>query len=110
MELSYNQLRKKEVVCVADGVNLGRVCDLAFLVPENRVKGYFVTGGKGFRFNRQPLFIPVEDIVKIGEDVILTGSGKKLPAPPKEQRPPKNGACNPPQCGRDGRRSYEEYE
>lgn len=102
MELSFNQLKKKDVICLGDGVNLGRICDVVILVPENKVKGYFVTGCKGFRFNRQPLFIPVANIKKIGEDVILTDFSKK-PAPPKEEcrpQPPKEECrplCPPPE-------------
>lgn len=103
MEQSFNQLKKKDVICLSDGVNLGRICDVVILIPENKVKGYFVTGCKGFRFNKQPLFIPVANIKKIGEDVILTDFCKKSPAPPEKDcrpQPPKEDCrpqCPPPE-------------
>lgn len=109
MELSYNALKKLDVVCLNDGKNLGRVCDLIFLYPENRIKGFNVTGGKGFRFMRQEEFIPISSVTKIGEDVILVRREEK-----REKCPPRRdkGAC-PPQFGQnfgDGRRDTEEYE
>ena len=109
MELSYNVIKKLDVVCLNDGKNLGRVCDLVFLYPENRVKGFFVTGGKGFRFARQEEFIPITSVTKIGEDVILVKrEEKKEKCPPRRER-----NCCPPPFARDGgddRRDTGEYE
>jgi sporulation protein YlmC with PRC-barrel domain len=103
MEVLYNKLKKKDVVSLSDGKNLGRVCDLAFLYPQNTVKGYYVTGCKGFKFNRQDIFIPVANIVKIGEDVILTNySDKPADKPPKGVQEGQtcgslsNNCCPPP--------------
>jgi sporulation protein YlmC with PRC-barrel domain len=112
MEISYNKLRQKSVVSVVDGKNLGKVCDLVFCYPQNTINGFYVTGGKGFRLTRQDVFIPICDVIKIGEDVVLTNFGK----PPKdalEQKRVQN--CDKPNCppaglGCQDRRSYEEYE
>lgn len=108
-----------DVVSVTDGKNFGKVCDLSFFFPENKLKGFFVTGCKGFRLGRSEVFVPVSDVVKIGEDVILirTGERKKPPkddcdrCPPPQQNfcPPPNGCC-PPAGKRDDRRSFDEYE
>lgn len=109
MELSYNVIKKLDVVCLNDGKNLGRVCDLVFLYPENRVKGFFVTGGKGFRFSRQEEFIPITSVTKIGEDVILVKrEEKKEKCPPRHER----NCCPPPfvRDGGDDRRDTGEYE
>ena len=35
MEMSFSELRTKEVVNTADGRRLGKVCDLVFCYPEN---------------------------------------------------------------------------
>ena len=100
MELSYNDLRKKEVVNTVDGKKLGRVCDRVFCYPENRILGFVVPGSRAFGLKREEYFIDLKNIVKIGEDVILVNVGCR------GQRPaPKNmgGAAEP-------RRSFEEYE
>ena len=39
METSFSELRTKEVINTADGRRLGKVCDLVFCYPENRVLG-----------------------------------------------------------------------
>ena len=116
MEINFSQLKQKEVVSLTDGKNLGRVCDVTFLYPENKLLGFTVTGGRGFKFTRQDLFIPMPAVVKIGEDTILVKMGDKENCPPagKENCPPKRPPCPPrnpcpPPCPPD-RRSYEEYE
>ncbi len=119
MEQTFNNLKKKDVISVSDGKNLGKVFDVEFLFPENRIKGFFVTGCKGFKFTRQEIFIPIGNVVKIGEDVVLININEKKPPekcpPPRppQQCPP----CPPPQCPppkggfyNDGRRNYDEYE
>ena len=37
METSFSELRTKEVINTADGRRLGKVCDLVFCYPENRI-------------------------------------------------------------------------
>ena len=96
MELSFSELRTKEVVNTQDGKKLGKVCDIALCYPENRWVGIAVPCGKGWK--KTNLFIPLKNIVKIGEDVILVNVGivgkeDNKPAPPP-----------PP------RRNYEDFE
>lgn len=104
-----------DVINITDGKHFGKVCDVQFLWPENKIKGIVVTGCKGFRFTRQDVFVPVRDIVKIGEDVVLVKTcDEKQPSP----KPPKQDGCCPPPCPpnnccpppRDNRRSYDDYE
>ncbi|MCI8820666.1 MAG: hypothetical protein HFK02_04605 [Clostridia bacterium] len=109
MEFTFSQLKQKDVINLSDGKNLGRVCDITVTFPENGFTGITVTGCKGFRFSKQELFIPVKNVVKVGEDAVLVklSDGKPQPdCPPKH--PPK---CPPDHCPppRD-RRSYDEYE
>ncbi len=107
MEYLFGDIKKLEVVSVTDGKNLGKAYDLSFSFPENKIKGFYVTGCKGFKFTKSEIFIPVCDIVKIGEDTLLVKFGEK-PKPPKkddcEPKPP----CPPRPC--DPRRNFDEYE
>lgn len=108
MELTFNGIKKLDVVSVTDGKNFGRVCDVQFLWPENKIKGFVVTGCKGFKFTRQDTFIPVCNVVKIGEDVILIKTEEE-----KSSHRSEHGDCRPPKQGcppHDNRRSFEEYE
>ena len=74
MEISFTELRAKEVVNTQDGRRLGRVCDVVLCYPENRWIGLVVPSGRGFG-KKQDLFLELKHIVKIGEDVILVNIG-----------------------------------
>lgn len=76
MEYLFSKLKKLDVVSVTDGKNLGRLCDISLTLPEGKIKGFFATGCKGFRLTKTEAFIPLSDIVKVGEDTILVKSGK----------------------------------
>ena len=114
MEVSFTELRSKEVVNTQDGRKLGRVCDVVLCYPENRWIGLVVPGGRGFG-RKQELFLELRNIVKIGEDVILVNVGF-----PRAQKPDKRGRgmpVSPPQppsaCGCHGEgqgRNYDENE
>ncbi|MDE6442291.1 MAG: PRC-barrel domain-containing protein [Clostridia bacterium] len=122
MEFSFSQLKQKEVINLNDGKNMGKVCDVSVTFPENAFIGITVTGGKGFRLTRGDMFLPVSNIVKIGEDTILVKCGGKEPPPPpcpphKGNCPPPRGNCPPPKGNYPpprpnppDRRSYDEYE
>jgi len=113
MEVSFTELRSKEVVNTQDGRKLGRVCDVVLCYPENRWIGLIVPGGRGFS-RKQELFLELRNIVKIGEDVILVNvgfpraqktdkRGRGMPVPPPP--PPAYGCQGEPQG-----RNFEEYE
>ena len=106
MELSFSDLRAKEVINTQDGKKLGKVCDIIFCYPENKILGIVVPGVRTFAFKKEELFIDLRNVVKIGDDVILVNVAPlKKCQPIKSSRPP---VC-PPE-GNNGRRSYEEYE
>ncbi len=121
MELSFSELRTKEVVNTQDGRKLGKVCDIVFCYPENRWLGIVAPNGHGFGFKKNSVFIELRNIVKIGEDVILVnvglprkqcgkrGNGNPPPSscPPPSPRPEPYGG-NDEDFGQ--RRSFEEYE
>ena len=103
MELSFSELRAKEVVNTQDGRKMGKVCDVALCYPENKWIGIVVPNGRGFAFKKNELFIDLKHIVKIGEDVILVDIGL-----PRKQAVVKRG--NPPQPRANADRNYEEFE
>ena len=72
-EISFCELRSKQVVNVIDGKVLGRIVDVVFSRQSARVMGFVVPGDGGFSlFKRKgELFIPFERICKIGVDVVL---------------------------------------
>ena len=48
MELTFSDLKTKEVINTQDGKKLGKVCDVVFCYPENRWVGIVAPSGKGF--------------------------------------------------------------
>lgn len=110
MELTFSELRAKEVVNTQDGRKLGKVCDIVLCYPENRWIGIVVPNSRGLSLKKTNLFIELKQIVKIGEDVILVNIGL-----PKRQCGKANCAPPPPQpptggSGFGSPRSFEEYE
>ncbi len=102
MELSFSELRTKEVINVQDGKKLGKICDIVLCYPENKWLGIVVPGGRGWKKNN--LFIELRRISKIGEDVILVNIGtQKAP-------PPKKGGFGAPPMNFEGNRNFDEYE
>lgn len=113
MEFSFSELKQKEVINVADGRHLGKVCDLTFTFPEGKIIGFTVTGCKGFKFTKQEVFLPIKCVVKIGEDAVLVSLSESAPPPPPgkgQPCPPPAGQpfCPPPPP--QSRRSLDEYE
>lgn len=109
MEVTFSELRQKEVINLVDGKHLGRVCNVTLSFPDGRVLGLTATGSKGFKFSKQNVYIPLKCVTKIGEDAILVnyGGGKPEEKPPqKRQNCPEPPPCPPAQS----RRSFDEYE
>jgi len=73
MELTFSELRQKEVINIADGRKLGRISDLVFMYPKCVLTGLVVPGCHrvGLFRSAPELFISMGCIIKIGEDVIL---------------------------------------
>lgn len=113
MELSFSELRTKEVVNTQDGRKLGKVCDIVLCYPENRWLGIVAPNGKGWGWKKNGVFIELRQIVKIGEDVILVNVGMSCKQNGKRGNPsPEPSGCEP--CKGFGvnekHRNYEEYE
>ena len=74
MELSFCDLRTKEVINVSDGRRLGNVIDMIFETNTACVTGIVVPASRNFFNlfrNNSDIFIPYRRIVKIGKDVVL---------------------------------------
>ena len=74
METSFLELRCKEVVNVVDGRKLGHIVDVLFNLENGCMSGIVVPGEKSFWNvfkNGTELFIPLSQIVKVGEDAVL---------------------------------------
>ena len=66
MEISYCELRNKEVVNVLNGKRLGRIVDLIISSRSCRVLGLVVPGCKKFFKTKDDIFIPWKNIQRIG--------------------------------------------
>ena len=72
-QYSFQELATRRVINIADGRELGHVCDMVF-TAVGRVMGLVVPGKKNFFksfTNNENIFIPWNNIIKIGSDVIL---------------------------------------
>ena len=108
MELTYNQLKSRDVINVADGKCLGRIINVKFKFPQGVIVGIFVPGRRtwGLRlFDKSEIFIEESKILKIGGDVILVDlkcADSCAPSvnltPPKPKPKPCPPPC-PPVCG-----------
>lgn len=115
-DLSYCELRAKEVVNATDGKRMGRIVDILFDRNSGKISGIVVPYGRRNVFGKnQDVFIPWRCVCKIGEDVILVNlmveadgritCGKEPPPPPPPPPPQKDcrhGGHDGP--GRGGRR------
>lgn len=74
MELSFCNLKSKDVINVCDGRNLGNITDIIFDTCCGRIQGIVIPNSKSF-FNffksSNDIFIPYNHICKIGKDIIL---------------------------------------
>lgn len=81
IDYTFCELREKEVINIADGRRLGRIIDLG-INCTGRIVGIVVPGEKKFFKNlsgAENIFIPWKNVLKIGDDVILTELGGVQP-------------------------------
>lgn len=73
MDITFCDLRRKEVINIADGSRLGRPIDIVFNIRTGKICGIIVPGEANLRLFRpcDDLFIPWQNILRIGEDVVL---------------------------------------
>ncbi len=108
-ELSFCELRSKEVVNSVDGRRLGRIIDLVFSSTGGEIHGIIVPYSRRVMiFKSQDVFIPWECVKKIGEDVIIVELNDFCGKPAKKHEPIR---CAPPdknKCSNECRDCEEE--
>ena len=80
MEVSFTELKEKEIVNISDGKKLGRIIDILFDNSSGLVRGVIVPGEKRVFRKSEDIFIPLERLKKIGDDVILVSLHVNAPA------------------------------
>lgn len=71
MDYNYSDLKKKNVVNVLDGKDLGKISDIILSYPSGLIKSFIVPGQKRSFFASTELIINFKCIERIGENVIL---------------------------------------
>ena len=71
MDISLTELKEKEIVNVFDGKKLGHIVDILFDIENGLVRGIVVPGERKLFRKNDDIFIPLEKLKKIGDDVVL---------------------------------------
>lgn len=73
MEITFCELKNKQVINIIDGKQLGHISDLVFNTNNTKILGFIVPANKGFNLfkSNENIFIPYQNICKMGEDVVL---------------------------------------
>lgn len=71
MDISLSELKEKEIINVFDGKKLGRIIDILFDIENGLVRGIVVPGERKVFKKSEDIFIPLERLRKIGDDVVL---------------------------------------
>ena len=71
MDISFADLKEKEIINVFDGKKLGRIVDILFDGSSGVVRGIVVPGERKLFRRNEDIFVSLERIRKIGDDVIL---------------------------------------
>lgn len=94
-EISFCDLRSKEVVNAVDGKRMGRITDIVFSSETGKIKGIVTPYGKHGLFGKnQDIFIPWRCVRKVGEDVIIVDINESGTC---EIEP----ICPPPKCEKE---------
>jgi YlmC/YmxH family sporulation protein len=87
MSITYQDLKKKDVLEISSGKNLGKINDLVIEKKSGRILKIVVPGRRGSFLSCENLEIKYSSIQKIGDDVILVDLSEKCECkkPPKPQ-------------------------
>lgn len=77
MTILYSELKKKEILEVTTGKNLGKVCDLVISKRSGKIQKLIAPGKKCGFLSTDNFEIPFDKIVKIGDDAILVDFTEK---------------------------------
>ncbi len=71
MSINYNELKKKEVIDVSSGTNLGKIIDLIIEEKSGRILSLIVQGRKTGFLSCENEELNYDCITRIGDDTIL---------------------------------------
>lgn len=71
MDISFCEIREKEIINIYDGKKLGHIIDIIFDRESGQVQGVIVPGIKKFMRKTEDIFVPIANLKKIGADVLL---------------------------------------
>ena len=71
MDYNFSDLKKKKVINIADGRDLGKITDFILSFPEGKIKSIIVPGKKNSFFSSTELIINFACIERVGDDAIL---------------------------------------
>ena len=71
MEYNLSDLKKKNVINVLDGRDLGKISDLVLSYPDGKIKSIVVPGKRNCFFSSCELIINFCCIERIGDDTVL---------------------------------------
>lgn len=75
MEVSFSDLKEKEIINIYDGKKLGHIVDILFDHETGTIQGVVVPGERKLFKKSDDIFIPLGKLKKIGDDVILVSLG-----------------------------------
>ena len=71
MDITFGELKCKEVINTVNGKRLGRITDMVISCQTCKVTGLVVPNDRRLFKSKDHVFIPWRSIVKIGDDCIL---------------------------------------
>ena len=84
MSITYQELKRKDVLDLSSGKNLGKITDLVIEKKTGKILKIVVPGRRGSFLSCENLEIKYSQIQRIGDDVILVDlSETKKPPKPK---------------------------
>ncbi len=96
MSISYQELKRKDVLEISSGKNLGKITDVIIEKKSGKILKIVVPGKRGGFLSCENLEIKYSQIQKIGDDVILVDTMKKQLPPPCKPKP--SCSCNEDDC------------
>ncbi|MBR2385436.1 MAG: YlmC/YmxH family sporulation protein [Clostridia bacterium] len=71
MDYNFTDIKKKKVINIADGKDLGKITDFIVSYPDGKIKSIIVPGKKNAFFTGCELIINFSCIERIGDDAVL---------------------------------------
>ena len=92
MTILYSELKKKDILEISTGKNLGKVCDLVICKQNGKIQKLIAPGKRCGFLSTENFEIPFDKIVKIGDDAILVDFTERK-CEHEREKPPCNEQC-----------------